>query len=113
MTQFRRDLRDQLRSLDRIPPLCLDPAVPDRATGRHQRFGYPLAFTPTMKTQTAVKPVVKDLVCGMDVDTAKAVHSEHAGHTYYFCGSKCEEKFKHSPAQYVDKAPKTSCGCCA
>jgi YHS domain-containing protein len=38
-----------------------------------------------MKNQVAVKAVVKDLVCGMDVETATAAgHSEYKGHTYYF-----------------------------
>ena len=53
--------------------------------------------------------VVKDPVCGMDVDT------DHAGQTYYFCGSKCKEKFDHNPAQYLGKPaekPKTGSGCC-
>ena len=35
-----------------------------------------------MKNQVAVKAVVKDLVCGMDVETATAAgQSEHKGHT--------------------------------
>ena len=38
--------------------------------------------------------VVKDLVCGMDVEsTAAAGRTEYKGQTYYFCGSKCKEKF--------------------
>jgi Cu+-exporting ATPase len=60
--------------------------------------------------------VVKDPVCGMDVDISTAAgHTEHAGQTYYFCGSKCKEKFDHNPAQYLGKsgaAPKTGHGCC-
>jgi Cu+-exporting ATPase len=60
--------------------------------------------------------VVKDPVCGMDVDTSTAAgHTDHAGQTYHFCGSKCKEKFDHSPAQYMGKstaAPKTGHGCC-
>lgn len=46
--------------------------------------------------------VVKDPVCGMDVDTATAVgHTNHEGQTYYFCGSICKEKFDRNPAQYL------------
>jgi Cu+-exporting ATPase len=60
--------------------------------------------------------VVKDPVCGMDVETASAAgHTEHAGQTYYFCGSKCKEKFDRNPAQYLDKSaekPKCGHGCC-
>ena len=70
-----------------------------------------------MKNQVAVKAVVKDLVCGMDVETATAAgHSEHKGHTYYFCGVSCKQKFDLNPEQYFDKssAPaKTCCGCCS
>jgi Cu+-exporting ATPase len=70
-----------------------------------------------MKNQVAVKAVVKDLVCGMDVETATAAgHSEHNGHTYYFCGLSCKQKFDLNPEQYLDKsaAPaKTCCGCCS
>jgi YHS domain-containing protein len=43
-----------------------------------------------MKNTTAVK----DPVCGMDVETATAAgQTEYKGQTYYFCGSKCKEKF--------------------
>jgi Cu+-exporting ATPase len=61
--------------------------------------------------------VVKDPVCGMDVEPTNAAgHSEHQGHTYYFCGSKCKEKFDHNPEEYLGKAgasPKTGHGCCS
>jgi P-type Cu+ transporter len=66
-----------------------------------------------MNTTTAVK----DPVCGMDVEAATAAgRSEHKGQTYYFCGSKCKEKFDLSPEQYLDKSagtPKSSHGCCS
>ena len=43
-----------------------------------------------MKSATTVK----DHVCGMDIETANAAgKSEYKGQTYYFCGSKCKEKF--------------------
>jgi Cu+-exporting ATPase len=66
-----------------------------------------------MKNRTAVKSVVKDPVCGMDVETAKAAgQSEHKGHTYYFCGVNCKEKFDLNPEQYVGQSAtaKTCCG---
>ena len=58
--------------------------------------------------------VVKDPVCGMEVDPAKAAgHSEHAGHAFHFCGSACKEKFDKNPMQYLDKqAGKPKSGCC-
>jgi Cu+-exporting ATPase len=52
----------------------------------------------------------------MEIETANAAgHTEHAGQTYYFCGSKCKEKFDHNPAQYLGKSaenPKSGHGCC-
>ena len=65
-----------------------------------------------MKTTTAVK----DLVCGMDVDTATAAgRSEHKGQVYFFCSSPCKEKFDRNPEQYLSKsagAQKSDHSCC-
>ncbi len=60
--------------------------------------------------------VVKDPVCGMDVDISTAAgHTEHDGQTYYFCGSMCKEKFDHNPSQYLgksaDKSKSDHCCC--
>jgi Cu+-exporting ATPase len=61
-------------------------------------------------------PIVKDPVCGMDVEADKAAgHTEYAGHTYYFCGSSCKVKFDKNPAQYLDNdagKPESEHGCC-
>jgi Cu+-exporting ATPase len=61
--------------------------------------------------------VVKDPVCGMDIETATAAgQSGYKGQTYYFCGAKCKEKFDHNPPQYLAKsagAPKSACSCCS
>jgi Cu+-exporting ATPase len=60
---------------------------------------------------------VKDLVCGMDVETATAAGStDYKGQTYYFCGSKCKQKFDLNPEQYLGKSAGTSKsghGCCS
>lgn len=43
----------------------------------------------------------KDPVCGMDVTPASAKgDSKLQGKIYYFCSSKCKEKFDQSPTQY-------------
>ena len=48
---------------------------------------------------------VRDPVCGMTVDPAAAEHrSEHAGHAYYFCSSRCRERFEADPAHYLTPA---------
>ena len=60
---------------------------------------------------------VKDFVCGMDINTANAAgQTDYKGQTYYFCGSKCKEKFDHNPEQYLGEsgeAPKSGHGCCS
>jgi Cu+-exporting ATPase len=43
----------------------------------------------------------RDVVCGMQVDPAKAAGtSEHNGKTYYFCSKGCKAKFDASPSQF-------------
>lgn len=44
----------------------------------------------------------KDVVCGMQVDPAKAAGaSQFNGKTYYFCSKGCKTRFDASPAPYV------------
>jgi Cu+-exporting ATPase len=44
----------------------------------------------------------KDVVCGMQVDPAKAAGStEYNGKTYYFCSKGCKTKFDANPSQFV------------
>lgn len=46
--------------------------------------------------------VVKDPVCGMDVDPATSEHRlEHDGQTYYFCSRHCQARFEASPGTYL------------
>ena len=48
---------------------------------------------------------VKDVVCGMMVDSASAqVKSEYKGQTYYFCSAGCKAAFDRNPAQYAQQA---------
>jgi len=51
--------------------------------------------------------MVKDPVCGMDVDpSSTAYRSEHDGHRYYFCSEHCRAKFQADPVSYLQpKAP--------
>ncbi len=45
---------------------------------------------------------MKDPVCGMQVDPAKAAGtSQHRGHTYHFCSQSCVDKFRASPDTYL------------
>lgn len=46
----------------------------------------------------------KDVICGMQVEPAKAAgSSEYEGKTYYFCSPNCKKKFDANPSQYVKK----------
>jgi YHS domain-containing protein len=55
------------------------------------------------KPQT--QPVtVKDPVCGMKIDPAKAKgKAEHQGKTYYFCSDDCKARFEKEPAKFAEK----------
>ena len=53
-------------------------------------------------------PKVKDPVCGMTVDPAKAAGKvEHSGKTYYFCSKRCAERFAQDPEKFL-AAPGTA-----
>jgi len=57
--------------------------------------------------QHAVAPAqVVDPVCGMTIDPADAVgHVDYRGQTYYFCNPSCLERFRASPAEFIDPHP--------
>jgi len=45
---------------------------------------------------------IVDPVCGMRVDPAKAAaKTEHAGRTFYFCSTRCRDKFAAAPGDYT------------
>ena len=47
---------------------------------------------------------VKDVVCGMMVDTATAQHkSVYKGETYYFCSPGCKGDFDKNPEKYLSQ----------
>jgi Cu+-exporting ATPase len=46
----------------------------------------------------------RDVVCGMQVDPAKAAgKSDYNGKKYYFCSVACKKKFDANPNQYAGK----------
>lgn len=46
--------------------------------------------------------MVKDPVCGMQVDERKApATSTYKGAQYAFCGQSCKDKFDQNPEQYA------------
>ena len=49
--------------------------------------------------------MVKDPVCGMEIDAATAAgSSEYEGATYYFCAEACKTAFDAEPSKYVGTA---------
>jgi Cu+-exporting ATPase len=52
--------------------------------------------------QAAAPHLVKDPVCGMDVDPHTTPHrGEHAGRTWYFCSAGCRTRFLADPQRYL------------
>jgi Cu+-exporting ATPase len=66
--------------------------------------------TPTMPGLPILPaaPREKDPVCGMVVDPEKAAGKvEHDGKTYYFCSTRCAERFRNGPEEFL-AAPGTA-----
>ncbi|MDP2309676.1 MAG: heavy metal translocating P-type ATPase, partial [Pseudomonadota bacterium] len=50
--------------------------------------------------------LVRDPVCGMQVDPARAAATaEYGGTTWHFCSARCHEKFVAEPARYAQTPP--------
>ena len=46
--------------------------------------------------------LVKDVVCGMEIDPETAAgKSEHEGTTYYFCAEGCKQEFDANPQKFL------------
>ena len=57
-----------------------------------------------MNEERGTVTVARDPVCGMNVNTTEAKHThQHGGQTYFFCCSRCSEKFRSSPQEYVNR----------
>jgi len=58
--------------------------------------------------------MVKDPVCGMNVDEKTAtLKSEYMGKTYYFCNQSCKVVFDKNPQRFTDDHSKhEGHGCC-
>ena len=52
-----------------------------------------------------------DPVCGMQVDESRAAASaEHAGQTWYFCCTRCRDRFVADPPAFLPREPGHCCG---
>ena len=55
--------------------------------------------------------LVKDLVCGMEIDPETAAgKSEHQGTTYHFCATGCKTDFDADPEKYIGGAAAAPAG---
>lgn len=76
--------------------------------GHNQHGGHSHGGSKTGKT--------KDPVCGMEIEvTGATMRRQHMGQTFYFCSSKCMEKFDKDPMAYMGSAQGPSQGhggCC-
>ena len=62
------------------------------------------ADTGSLKQERPDGAVATDPVCGMHVEiTSAKPRADHTGTTYYFCSSRCREKFVANPAAFLDK----------
>ena len=53
--------------------------------------------------------MMRDVVCGMDVDPAEApAKLDHDGTTYYFCSEECKADFAADPERYVNAAARAA-----
>jgi Cu+-exporting ATPase len=53
--------------------------------------------------------MVKDPVCGMEVNEKKAVSYSFEGKEYYFCNETCLESFKKEPSKYMKTGNRKRC----
>jgi len=54
--------------------------------------------------------MVKDIVCGMQIDEKKALTASHGGQVFHFCSSACKSKFEQHPEKYTSTAGSTEHG---
>lgn len=46
--------------------------------------------------------MVKDPVCGMEIESSQAAaQTQYEGQSYFFCSNECKEQFEEDPSQYV------------
>ncbi|MCH7484874.1 MAG: YHS domain-containing protein [Chloroflexi bacterium] len=54
--------------------------------------------------EVVLEKLVKDPVCGMEIDPASAAgSSEYEGQTIYFCNLNCKQSFDAEPEKYAKK----------
>ena len=80
------------------------------SAGAHQGMHAATVAKPAMASLPILgsAPRVKDPVCGMMVDPQKAAGKvEQGGNAYYFCSTRCKERFEKAPEKFL-AAPGTA-----
>lgn len=89
-------VRQQRRMACRPPPER-GPAVAEAQPGRYNAR--------TDQAKGGEREMVKDPVCGMEVDPkTTTLKAEYEGQTYYFCAPGCKREFERNPERYAGKA---------
>ena len=58
----------------------------------------------SISKEVVLEKLVKDPVCGMEIDPASAAgSSEYEGRTHYFCNLNCKQSFDEEPEKYAKK----------
>src|SRR3546814_3154402 len=66
----------------------------------HNHAGHSCHCHSSDSKETGARNVVLDPVCGMKVDRAAARHlAKQEGRRFYFCSSRCQEKFEAEPTE--------------
>ncbi|MEM0130203.1 MAG: YHS domain-containing protein [Thermoplasmatales archaeon] len=45
--------------------------------------------------------MIRDPVCGMNVDEGTKLSAQYKGKTYYFCSQSCKKNFVSNPERFV------------
>ncbi len=84
--------------------VVLMPIVPSLLRDRALTGGEPTDAGPKAVVQEGGNVIVKDPVCGMEIDPASAAgSSEYEGQTIYFCNLNCKQSFDAEPEKYAKK----------
>ena len=82
--------------------VVLMPIVPSLLRDRARVDSEPTAAGSKAIVNERGNMVVKDPVCGMEIDPASAAgSSEYDGQTHYFCNLNCKRSFDAEPARYT------------
>ncbi len=80
--------------------VILMPTVPSLLRGRVSQE----TSEASISKEVVLGELVKDPVCGMEIDPASAAgSSEYEGQTTYFCNLNCKRSFDAEPEKYANK----------